>query len=362
MGTAVDVGPSGARPGHGAAVRYLIDRGLLDAHGVTAGPVTVTDRSSRNANFAVAGPRASFFLKCATSAADAWMLRTEGELLAWLGSHVPSLRPHIPSVRPFDERALVSVFDLVPTRDGAERARWLQRGPEPSLAAQLGEALAALHEAPVPRETRLATGIPWCLWLDAPRVETLQTMSAGFFQLVRAVQADSATVAALVAARSRYRWACVTHGDVKWENLVVRRTRGQRTVVLLDWESALIGDPCWDVGGVLASYLAGWLFREPGALEQTPSALAALRAAHRPMSAFWEAYRTARRLAPAAAEEEIGVAMTLAAARLLQFACEQLQFSATLTPHAAGLLRLAANVLRRPREAAAHLAGIGLHA
>jgi len=340
--------------------RYLVDRGLLSARDLLDQRLTAFDRSSRHTNWAIQSTHASLFLKSAVDLSDADALGREAHLIEWLRTHHSALRAYLPELRIADGAAGIAVYELVAPAPRAVSSRWLQRGPTRARAAELGGALGTLHRESAPEFPWLAHDQPWPLWIDAPQVDTLETMSAGFFALVRAIQADANLCGSMVSIRSGWQSSAIVHGDLKWENLLPARGRPQPSLVIVDWEAAHIGDPAWDVGGIFASWLVAWLFREPGALQQSESALAALRRAWDPLRAFWRNYRAARELDADTAEVEVSRSMSFAAVRLLQFAAEQVQFSASLTPHSGALVKLASNIAARPREAAAHLAGIAL--
>jgi hypothetical protein len=58
------------------------------------------------------------------------------------------------------------------------------------------------------------------------------------------------------------RWApsCVIHGDVTDDNLQCTESVDAREpVVFVDWESAGLGDPRWDVGCLIGGFLASWI-------------------------------------------------------------------------------------------------------
>lgn len=66
---------------------------------------------------------------------------------------------------------------------------------------------------------------------------------AGFAELVRQLQPSLAAVADAFFARQR----TLTHGDLHLDNLIFDRRRRDRPVVLLDWQTASVGVPVWDV-------------------------------------------------------------------------------------------------------------------
>ena len=122
--------------------------------------------------------------------------------------------------------------------------------------------------------------------------------------------------------------------------------------MLIDWEVAGPGPAAFDVGTVLAEYLAAWIESIPIVEPADPGRLVA-RARHpldrmRPaVHDFWSAYRAADPLCPA-----LRRVIELAAVRLLQVAVEHAQRLSAPSAHVVTLLQLADNMLRDPEEAA----------
>ncbi len=80
-----------------------------------------------------------------------------------------------------------------------------------------------------------------------------------FYALYQRYESLEAAIAQLA-----YEWhpCCLTHNDLKLENILVH-SRWKRLddclVRLIDWEAASWGDPAFDLGTLLASYLGIWL-------------------------------------------------------------------------------------------------------
>jgi hypothetical protein len=80
-----------------------------------------------------------------------------------------------------------------------------------------------------------------------------------FYTLYQSHESISAAIADLA-----YNWqpCCLTHNDLHLENILVH-SRWQQLddclIKFIDWEAASWGDPAWDLGCLLASYLEIWL-------------------------------------------------------------------------------------------------------
>ncbi len=89
-------------------------------------------------------------------------------------------------------------------------------------------------------------------------------MSAAGLELIRIVQRTEGFGELLDGLRATWVPTALIHGDVKWSNvLVVDAGTPQESIKLIDWESAMVGDPSWDVGSALSQYLSFWLFSIP---------------------------------------------------------------------------------------------------
>jgi hypothetical protein len=103
--------------------------------------------------------------------------------------------------------------------------------------------------------------------------------------------------------------SCLVHGDLKWDNCLGEAGQGVRVV---DWETAGVGDPAWDVAGIVQEYTVA---RRAEAL--TGSRPQAGRWAS--LGAFLDGYRD---VAGPGAEAVLARALPLGGARLVQTALE----------------------------------------
>lgn len=123
-----------------------------------------------------------------------------------------------------------------------------------ALAPRVAPALAAMHRATARRRSVGALGamfdgaVPWVLTLfDADAPPELWSHA-----LLAPVLAEAGMrprlVAGLRRARGAWRAVALVHGDLKHDNLVLRADGG---VALVDWELARVGDPAWDLAGLM---------------------------------------------------------------------------------------------------------------
>jgi aminoglycoside phosphotransferase (APT) family kinase protein len=157
----------------------------------------------------------------------------------------------------------------------------------------------------------------------------------------------------------------VIHGDLRWDNcqVVVASAPRRPRVQFVDWETAGVGDPSWDIGSILAECLSTWLLSAPVTRDAPPDDF--LRLARLPlegtrpaMRAFWAAYVARRRWDDDTASQWLRRSMQHAGARLVQTACEETQGRLRVPANIVYMLQLSANVIERPVEAASVLLGL----
>jgi hypothetical protein len=129
---------------------------------------------------------------------------------------------------------------------------------------------------------------------------------------------------------------------------------------IVDWELADIGDASWDIGSILASYLAYWIFTtpmQPGL--PAPADTLSRHAAMQPMlRAFWTSYAAARGLYPPAARQYLHRCLRFCAARLVVSVFEYMHNATALTPNATAALQVSRNLFTMPEQGARDVLGM----
>ncbi|MGH9119903.1 MAG: phosphotransferase, partial [Acidimicrobiales bacterium] len=273
-------------------------------------------------------------------------------------------------LRHFDADRSIAVFDLVPSatswRDHYLRTRRFHL----TLARQLGSALARLHgrtTSPGDR-SQLRRGPAEVLALHRPSSSVLASTSRAGLDVVAIAQTAPGLGDALDEAVIGWRYEAVIHGDVRWDNcLVLARPGSTRTtrLKLIDWELARFGDPAWDIGSVFADYLGAWIGALPAADQKDPARAfdlgrIPLHRIHRPVQAFWEAYKGGGTDASDDRAELQIRSAAMAGARLIQNALERADRRTRLPALSVILLQLGFNTLSRPEDATAHLLGLNV--
>ena len=155
---------------------------------------------------------------------------------------------HLPRMAEYDGAVHALVLERVGHLN-AWAAMLGQAGPVEGLAAPVAAAYRALHEEPVPLDhggSVVPDRLPWIL----DPVET----AGDAFDYIRAEEGMAEALAALGTGWTR---SCLINGDAKLENVVL--DPAGRHAWLIDWTSVAVGDPAWDLAGIVQSALTLWL-------------------------------------------------------------------------------------------------------
>jgi aminoglycoside phosphotransferase (APT) family kinase protein len=348
--------------------RYMLERSLLDPAAVLDGELAIHDASSRNRNYRVeyrGGP--SYLIKQPVADDGIWTVANEAGIYHRLADGADSMAPYLPRFYGYDPDERVLVLELL--QDAEDLRRFHMRTGDFAVgpAALVGSALGVLHRTTETRpDADVSDSAAWILSVHRPDARLFRDVSAAGLELIRVIQGAVGFPAALDRLREQWLPVTLVHGDVKWDNcLRTTRDDGNEEVRLIDWESASLGDPGWDIGSALSQYLSFWLFSIPVTGVQPPEQFPKL--ARYPLdemkpalAACWQAYVRARRLDDASTAHELIRAVRFAGARLIQTAFEASQMMQQLTSSTVLHLQLAFNILERPDAAAGQLMGLAL--
>ncbi len=350
----------------GELVAYLLDRGLLSPACVTDGSLRLVGAGGRNLTRRITSAAGPAYVVKQGRAGDP-LRRREAAVYAYLGCR-GDLRDHLSAVLHDDPDGDVLVLEHV---DGEDlRQFWARRRRCPvRLTVRTAAVLATLHRpAPDSFPTDLCEPsiVEGCVPISVhrPNDRLFETSSAACVELISLVQSDDRLCEALDRVLDEWQATAVIHSDIRFENVVaVHRGPGRADVRLVDWETATVGDPCWDLGCLIAEYVHHWVASIPmtqaaTAAEQASLARFPLSAAQAAIRRVWTAYTGRPTLDPT---DHVGqlVRMTrYVGARTVARAFELGQQSSALTASAVCHLQVGATILTDPRAAATALLGI----
>lgn len=355
---------------------YLLDQGLLTPSAVVDGEFMVAEVTRRNRNFKVMRRgQQGYFVKqiqhwdpstVATLAAEATCYRFAREM-----PEFATLAELVPHDFLYDRQRHVLVTGLLPDAESLmDYHRRLNAFP-PDVARLVGMQFGRLHRAPMPslegrpEATTFRRQPPWALSSHLG-ANMFGALSGGSTRLLQIVQTYPDFQRTFDQMRADWRVVGLMHGDLKWENCVVypvASENGELGTRVVDWELADIGDPSWDVGGLLQSYISFWVLSmsfgadvPPAQIEQT--ARYPIEKMQPSIRAFWQAYTAALDIERPAIESLLVRSVQYGAARMIQTAYESMQYSPQILPGTLGLLQVSLNMLKDPKKAATQLLGL----
>jgi thiamine kinase-like enzyme len=147
----------------------------------------------------------------------------------------------------------------------------------------------------------------------------------------------------------------VIHGDVRADNIMVAALGNVVDLRLVDWELWHLGDPAWDLAGLIEAATTSILTRgasmgdDARSWDGTGFSVAVIQATSR---AIWHAYTEARGMSAESRREVTPRVVTYCAARIVQSTVELAAQTDVLPRGSTVLLQVAENVFADPQRAA----------
>lgn len=339
---------------------YLLSKGLISYESVVDGDLTITDASHRNRAFRVLrGAQPGYFVKQIRNWDPVSIAGWEQEDVCYRrfsSSHF--LPKHYLS----DAESRILVLDLV--RESETLSEYHRHQPLDWVAAgrRQGSTLSALHRATQGTET--SGKIPWILSVQETKPEWFDSLSTANARLLEIVHSYPEYCELLTALRNEWQPSALIHGDVKWDNFLIRRAEStEPDVLLVDWELAAFGDPCWDAGSVFQAYLNFWLYSLPFHETMQSDVLVAraqcpLERLQPAMREFWRSYALGMDFDTRSSPAMLSRSARFGAARMIQSAYEMMHLRQEMPPVGAAMLQTSFNILTRPADAVRDLIGI----
>jgi Ser/Thr protein kinase RdoA (MazF antagonist) len=287
---------------------YLLARSGDERRRVMSGDFMVVDAGRRNKNFKVLhGDGSGLFVKQvrddspsarATLEREAAFYRALAERPA-----LARLAALCPRFVAWDGRAHVLTVELVAGGRSLQELQAERGELSVDWARAVGGALATLHagaasllaEGGLTELPALPRLTPWVLSLTDWNAAA-PGLTRAHAQLVAQVQSTPTLAQALWRLRREWQQGGLVHGDMKWDNVVLLGAEpAAPDVRLVDWELVDLGDPAWDMAGLLQSFVVHWLGRFPELAQRSLEALCAADPAlprlHAATRALQAAYR-----------------------------------------------------------------------
>jgi Phosphotransferase enzyme family len=360
-----------------SVVHYAMEKGFLDIDSVVDGDLTVVEAPRRNRNFKLTQQRhAGLFVKQVKQfdqQAIATLARESGcYSMAREIPELAGLAGLLPTFRAYDPVRHVLVLELLTGYENlAEYHHRLGAFPV-EVATLLAKALGNYHRETLeklqkaPQASMFPKTPPWALSIHLQQPEWFQSLSAANSQLLQLVKQYEQFACTLDALRAQWHFNGLIHGDMKWDNCLIRVENdkaGNASLKIVDWEMTDFGDPLWDAAALLQAYLSHWILSMPIApgmpVEQIIAAARwPLETIQLPIRTLWQTYRDAAAIPEKERKALLLRTIRYGAARMIQTAYETLSFAIHVNSNALYLLQVSMNVLLHPEEATSELFGI----
>lgn len=358
------------------AADYLLGRGLIEVRSIIDGDLRIISAARRNRNLRVVVEEGTgYLIKQPLDPAHGghYTLAAEAAFYAFCQEEeaVAPVRAVLPRLLHFDRDETLLAIELLRDPQPLWAAFAENVEARPAIARAVGAAIGLVHRtfrAPEvqshPRLPPLSRRLPWALGVHKPTPDLLAELTPANLETLKIIQKEENLSRKLDRLGKLWRVETVIHNDVKSDNVLFpRQAGGWDEVRLVDWELVQLGDPAWDVAGVLQDFVVFWSSSMPlqggltpdqmvdGARWPLPQLQASLRA-------MWRGYRTAAGLQPDEGNELLARAVRFSAGRMIQTAYEYGAASSQLPPLSVMLLQISSNLLSDPEEGQVRLYGL----
>jgi thiamine kinase-like enzyme len=352
---------------------YLLHGGLVSPASVVNDGFFLVEVGRRNRNFKIyRGGQRGLFIKqikstepqaIATLQREAAFYRRLGD-----GRIDEATRRLIPRLVHYDPSRCILIVDLVAGAQSLAEyhAQDIQRLH--TTSRQLATELASLHSQLAvlfsPAEKSLfPLQLPWPLTLDQGGHHAIRQLGAVGIQLSSALERMPGFENRLASLRSLWQWETVIHGDMKWENALLKSSADSPAQFhVVDWELVDFGDSAWDVASLLKEHLIHALFAlfnggsMPGS-QPAADRQAAVTACATSAREFFQQYVSARQIHSAFLPTYAGRLIRFTAARLVTAVLEYLYFAPAMMQMTDLILQTAQSFLEQPQQAAWNVLG-----
>ena len=346
---------------------YLIDKGYLPAEALINGEYLIKSQNSRNAIFSISGSASSnLFVKQlkSTEPQNIYLMQKEATALHLIFSSAlyKQTKTYSPNYFGYDPQQHILVLENIEGSRNLHEHIMGNRQFNEEHAAQMARILASFH---FDISTKIADNrslqffrkeIPWMLNLsNLPNIDSNFNLNP----VPKFIKQHAGLTYLIDELRYSWQATSLIHGDIKWMNFLLKPNE---EMMLIDWEIADIGDPLWDVAGVLQSYLIVWAYsfvNQLNAYQKLPGQEFIDPKNMQPsIRRFWESYSEHMKLTGKEKKEALEKAIKYTAVRMLQTAFEAHNMDRKLSPNSIRLIQLSENILKSPIEVAGNLLGM----
>lgn len=346
-------------------IPYLLDNQYLSYQMVVAGDVAAQQMLGRNTSFYLKNPYdKDLFIKQAepSSPINAEFMKKEAytyQILKTFETY-KAFSPYLPHLYNYDPQQHLLVIEAITGTKNLYEFYLQQKTFSPEIAELQAFVLAA-YQVTIPTELYqhewmqvFPAQLPSIFSMFQPEYAE-PYHNAASKEIIELMRSQVELVQLVRQLRQEWQISTLIHGDVKWNNFLVKQENNALQLWLIDWEMSDVGDPLWDVAGAIQSYLSGWILsldKNNALLAEPLPEMDFMQLEHMQASAgaFWEAYVKHRQFTNE--EKTILLEKTLryTALRLIQTNWENSVFTGELSANNMRLLQFSMNLLKQPNQ------------
>ena len=309
---------------------YLLDKGFLKSDHLFLGNYVISQSRMRNSFFIVRlGDAPGLFVKQVMNMKpmNTYLMQKSAtvQYLFHNSELFPRIKPFLPEYHGYDPVNHVIVTEFIPDAKNLLDDYHAQKEAIVRDGELIADVMAAYHkditkEIPEnPSLQFLGQMVPWVLTIVDDTILPEDTV-------MQFVRSTPEIVDGLEKLRVQWKASSVIHGDIKLPNLISTTQEEIRAIKIIDWEITDLGDPLWDVAGLIQSYFVTHIANQVNAYPEVKmiqgkeylSIQQLIPAIH----AFWKQYAKNRNWRGGVEQNMLSKTALYTGARLIQSAQE----------------------------------------
>ncbi|MGH2667185.1 phosphotransferase family protein [Flavobacterium sp.] len=339
--------------------QYLQKRQLIDEEAVVNGNFMVHPVKTRNNIMKILiQPHNSLFVKqMGTDLVSGNLFQREVNVhyLFKNNNEFSSIAAIVPPLLDYDDEHNIMVTELLHNAKNLYEHYMLTKNFDLNLAKEQASILSAYHIIPDKKTntSMFPKLLPWVLQLDKHKAHEFFVGNESSSEIINLIKQNQVLQNELINLAKSWQFTHLIHGDIKWINFLAVEKEGGFSQKLIDWELADIGDPIWDVAGLIQSYVTTWLlgFDNNNPYSQTlPEYMQPydIKNMQPSAQAFLYEYMELQQYEKLDQAVFLTKVMQFTAARIIQTSVEGITFNTKIEANNMRCIQLAFNILKDP--------------
>lgn len=352
--------------------RFLHKRQLIDSDAVVKGNFMVIPANTRNTilKIIIREHNSLFAKQMGTDPVSVGQFQREinAHVLIRNNNEFSALATLVPHLLDYDDENKIIITRLLPDAKNLFEYYMLSKNFDTNLAREQAYILSACHIVP---DAKTDTSgfpkiVPWVLRLHQFNAGDFFVGNEASTRIIQLIKNNGLLQNALIDLADSWQFTHFIHGDIKWINFLITNDGNQPAQKLIDWELADIGDPLWDVAGLLQSYISIWVLgfdnNNPHSNE-LPDYMKSFdtRKLQPSAEAFLREYIILQQYPEDYHYHFYEKVMRLTAARIIQTSLEGVTYNSKIEANYMRCIQLAFNIMKDPMTALDELFNIKLY-